>query len=299
MDAFLLLLPDFSLIALGVLLRRFGGFDDIFWPGLEKLVYFVLFPALLFSALAGAEIDFDTTLPLFMTGAVVMLTGFGLGLAGRPIMGVSGLTYASRLQCAYRFNTYIGMAIAGKVHGLAGFATMGVLCGTMVPIANLMAVGMLARHGETSVVRELLKNPLILATLAGLAFNVAGLSLPVPGRDALARLADASIALGLLAVGAALRWGRIGGHWGGTLWIMVVKLVCLPAVTWLVAPLFGLEGVARDVAVMFAALPSASSAYILAMRMGGDGPGVAWLISATTVAAVATLTFWLGVLGTG
>ena len=71
MDAFLLLLPDFSLIALGVLLRRFGGFDDIFWPGLEKLVYFVLFPALLFSALAGAEIDFDTTLPLFMTGAVV------------------------------------------------------------------------------------------------------------------------------------------------------------------------------------------------------------------------------------
>ena len=299
MDAFLLLLPDFSLIALGVLLRRYGGFDGGFWPGLEKLVYFVLFPALLFSALAGAEIEFDTTLPLFMTGSVVMLTGFALGLAGRPFMGVSGVIYASRLQCAYRFNTYIGMAIAGKVHGAAGFATMGVLCGTMVPIANLMAVGMLARHGQTSVVRELLRNPLILATLGGLAFNVAGLTLLTPAHDVLTRLADASIALGLLAVGAALRWGRIGGHWGGTVWMMAVKLVCLPALTWFVAPLFGLEGVARDVAVMFAALPSASSAYILAMRMGGDGPGVAWLISATTLAAVATLTFWLGLLEAG
>lgn len=299
MDAFLLLLPDFSLIALGVLLRRFGGFDDRFWPGLEKLVYFVLFPALLFTALAGAKIDVDTTLPLFMTGVVVMLTGFGLGLAGRPLMGVSGLTYASRLQCAYRFNTYIGMAVAGTVHGAGGLATMGVLCGTMVPIANLMAVGMLARHGQTSVVRELLRNPLILATLAGLVFNVAGLTLAVPAREVLGRLADASIALGLLAVGAALRWGRIGGHWGGTVWLMGVKLVCLPALTWFVAPRLGLEGVARDVAVMFAALPSASSAYILAMRMGGDGPGVAWLISATTLAAVATLTFWLGLIGVG
>lgn len=296
MDAFLLLLPDFSLIALGVLLRRYGGFDGGFWPALEKMVYFVLFPALLFSALAGAKIDFDTTLPLFLTGLVVMFTGFGLGLAGRPFMGVSGVTYASRLQCAYRFNTYIGMAIAGKVHGAAGFATMGVLCGTMVPFANLMAVGMLAHHGQTSVVRELLRNPLILATLSGLAFNLAGLTLVTPAHDVLARLADASIALGLLAVGAALRWGRIGGHWGGMLWIMMVKLVCLPTLTWFVAPLFGLEGVARDVAVMFAALPSASSAYILAMRMGGDGPGVAWLISATTLAAVASLTFWLGLL---
>lgn len=296
METFLLLLPDFSLILLGVVLRRHGGFVDGFWAGLEKLVYFVLFPALLFSALARARIDLETTLPLFAAGALVMGSGFALGLAGRPFMGLSSLAFASRLQCAYRFNTYIGMAVAGKVHGAAGIAAMGVMCGTMVPFANIMAVSMLARHGQGGVWRELARNPLIQATLAGLAFNAAGLTLVAPAQHFLARLADASIALGLIAVGAALRWGHAEGNWYGSLWIALVKLMCLPAIVWFAAAWLGLSGVPRDVAVLFAALPSASSAYILAMRMGGDGPGVAWLISATTLAAMPTLTLWLGLL---
>ena len=212
METFLLLLPDFSLILLGVVLRRHGGFVDGFWAGLEKLVYFVLFPALLFSALARARIDLETTLPLFAAGALVMGSGFALGLAGRPFMGLSSLAFASRLQCAYRFNTYIGMAVAGKVHGAAGIAAMGVVCGTMVPFANIMAVSMLARHGQGGVWRELARNPLIQATLAGLAFNAAGLTLVAPAQHFLARLADASIALGLIAVGAALRWGACRGQ---------------------------------------------------------------------------------------
>ena len=75
-----------------------------------------------------------------------------------------------------------------------------------------------------------------------------------------------------------------------------VKLLALPAIAWGLASLLGLTGTAFVTAVLFAALPTASSAYILAMRMGGDGPGVAWLISATTVAAAVTLTAWLALL---
>ncbi len=299
MDTFLLLLPDFSLILLGSLLFRRGGFGAGFWAGLEKLVYFVLFPALLFGALARVQISFETTLPLFLSGLVVMVGGFLLGLAPRRWMGLMPMAFASRVQCAYRFNTYIGMAVAGKVYGAAGLATMGVLCGTMVPFANLMAVSMLARHGQGRIVRELTRNPLILATLAGLLFNVLGLSLPEPVAGFLGRLADASIALGLLAVGAALRWGHVGGHWGGSVWIAAVKLLALPAIAWFASDALGLVGVARGVAVLFASLPSASSAYILATRMGGDGPGVAWLISATTLAAMPTMAFWLGLLRGG
>jgi malonate transporter len=293
---FLLLLPDFALIVLGALLRRHLNLGEGFWVGLEKLVYFVLFPALLFGALLRAQIDWASAAPLFACGLVTMVSGFLLGLAGRPFAGLPPMAFASRLQCAYRFNTYVGMAVAGKVYGAAGIATMGALAGAMVPFANIMAVGMLARHGQGSLLRELSRNPLVLATVAGLLCNVLGLALPLPAQQFLQRLADASIALGLLAVGAALRWGRNEGHWAGSLWVLVVKLLILPAVAWGVARQVGLEGLALQVAVLFAALPSASSAYILAMRMGGDGPGVAWLISATTVAAVFTLTFWLSLL---
>lgn len=296
MQSLLLLLPDFSLILLGALLRRRLLGDVGFWTGVEKLVYFILFPALLFNAMASAEIDAGGALPLFLAGLAVMGSGFALGWIGRPFMGLDAMGFASRLQCAYRFNTYIGIAVAGKLHGAAGVALMGGLCGAMVPFANVMAVGMMARHGQGSLWRELSRNPLVIATIAGLMFNVAGFDLATPVQFFLKRLGDAAVALGLLAVGAALRWGKVGGRWAGSAWLVSVKLLLLPAIAWIVGRALGLEGIAFDTVVLFAALPSASSAYILAMRMGGDGPGVAWLISATTLLAVLSLTFWLQLL---
>lgn len=296
MQSLLLLLPDFGLIVLGVLLRRTLLEAEPFWQGVEKLVYFVLFPALLFNALAGATLDPRAALPLFGAGLATMLAGFALGWGGRPLMGLSAIGFASRLQCAYRFNTYIGIAIAGKLHGAAGVATMGALCGVMVPFANILAVGMLARHGQAGVLRELSRNPLVLATLAGLAVNLAGWDVPEPAHAFLKRMGDAAVALGLLAVGAALRWGEAGGRLGGAAWLVAVKLVAMPAVAWGLGRALGIEGIAFDVLIMFAALPSASSAYILAMRMGGDGKGVAWLISATTLLAVVSMSVWLSLL---
>lgn len=296
MQSLLLLLPDFSLILLGAGLRRRLVPDGAFWAGVERLVYFILFPALLFNAMAGADLDPGKALPLFLAGLGVMVAGFVLGWLGRPLMGLDAIGFASRLQCAYRFNTYIGIAVAGKLHGAAGVAMMGALCGAMVPFANIMAVGMLARHGQGGLLRELMRNPLVLATLAGLAVNLSGVALAEPFQFFLKRLGDAAVALGLLAVGSALRWGEAGGQWAGSAWLVSVKLMLLPAFAWALGRQLGLGGLTFDTLVMFAALPSASSAYILAMRMGGDGPGVAWLISVTTLLAVASLTFWLQLL---
>jgi len=174
MQSFLLLLPDFALIALGVVLRHYAGLEEGFWQGVEKLVYFVLFPALLFNALARAQIDLHTFAPLFAVGLLTMGSGLVLGLLGRPLMGLGAMAFASRLQCAYRFNTYIGIAVAGKFGGAAGVAAMGALCGAMVPFANMAAVGFLAHHGQGRLGRELVRNPLIIATLAGMAFTRAG-----------------------------------------------------------------------------------------------------------------------------
>lgn len=296
MQSFLLLLPDFALIALGAGLRRYFGLADAFWTGVEKLVYFIFFPALLFHALARASIDVAAMGPLLVVGLLTMASGLLLGLFARPLMGLDAMAFASRLQCAYRFNTYIGIAVAGKLAGGVGVATMGALCGAMVPFANMAAVAALVRHGQGRLWHELARNPLIIATLAGLAFNLAGAQLPAPVVPFLQRLADAAVTLGLLAVGAALRVGRSEGGRFATPYFCVVKLLALPMIAWWLGRAMGLTGVAFQVAVLFAALPTASSAYILAMRMGGDGPGVARLISATTVAAAVTLTGWLALL---
>lgn len=294
MHTALALLPDFALILLGYGLRRAMALGDHFWTGLEKLVYFVLFPALLFNAITKTPLSF-AAVPLIGTGAAAMAGAMLLAIVARPLMKITPISFASQFQCAFRFNSYIGLAVAAKLHGAAGIAAMGLLAGSLVPFANFAAVGMLARHGETTVWRELAKNPLFLATLVALLWNLAGLGVPAPVGQFLGRLAEAAIALGLLAVGAALKLrGALGlGGRGAAAWFLAVKLLAMPAIALLTACSIGLSGVHFDVAIAFAALPTASSAYILAQRMGGDGARVAWLISASTLLGMVTLPLWL------
>ncbi len=75
-------------------------------------------------------------------------------------------------------------------------------------------------------------------------------------------------------------------------WFLAVKLLALPVLALAVGAWLGLSGLNYQVVVLFAALPTASSAYILAVRMGGDGRSVAWLISVSTLASMVTLPLW-------
>jgi predicted permease len=291
----LALLPDFALILLGSALRRGLHLGDHFWSGLEKLIYFVLFPALLFNGLVKTHIDWSAAGPLLAVALGAMLSGMALGLGAR-LFRLTPMSFASQYQCAFRFNSYIGLAVAGKLYGVTGIATMAIVVGVMVPPANMAAVWMLARHGEASVWRELVRNPLILATVAGTAANVAGFEPPEALLQFLGRLGEAAVALGLLAVGAGLRVGhaRVGASGAAAAaYLLAVKLVALPLVTLGLIRWAGLAGVYADVALVFSALPTASSAYILAQRMGGDGARVAWLISVGTVLGMLSLPFWL------
>ena len=292
MNTALLLFPDFALILLGAAIRRWMHLGDHFWSGVEKLVYFILFPALLINAIIKTRLDLGAAMPLLATAFTAMAGGMLLGLIPRPFSRLPALTYASMFQCAYRFNSYIALAVAGMLFGAPGIATMGLIVGAAVPFANLVSVWMLARHGEVGLWREVARNPLIWGTATGFLLNLAGFVPPAPLQAFLGRLADASIALGLITVGAALRLESTPGAGGFSLWLAAVKLLALPLVAIGVGSLLGLSGLNYQVAVLFAALPTASSAYILAMRMGGDGKSVASLISATTLGSMLTLPLW-------
>jgi len=288
----LLLSPDFALILLGAGIRRWMHLGDHFWSGVEKLVYFILFPALLINAIVKTRLDLGAALPLLATALAAMVGGMLLGLLAKPVARLPELTFASLFQCGYRFNSYIALAVAGMLFGAPGIATMGLIVGAAVPLANLVSVWMLARHGDAGLWREVARNPLIWGTAAGFLLNLAGFAPPAPVQSFLGRLADASIALGLITVGAALRLEGMPGVRGISLWLLAVKLLALPLIAAGAGRLLGLDGLNYRVVVLFAALPTASSAYILATRMGGDGRSVAWLISATTLGSMLTLPLW-------
>jgi hypothetical protein len=291
-----LLAPDFLLIALGFLLRRSAQFSDEFWTGLEKAVYFVFFPALLFKALARAHVESGSAAALLGAGLAATFAGMVLAYAARRLFSASAASHASAFQCGFRFNSYVGFALLGRLYGEAGIAAMAILQSVMVTVVNVAAVWALAQHAKTGAFRELVRNPLIIATLFGMAWNIAGLPLPRVASDTFGLLAQSALPLGLIAVGGSIRTTGPTTLAGLSAYLTAVKLLAVPAVAWVLATALGMSGVYRDAAVLFAALPASPSAFILASRMGGDGPLVACILTLQIVIAGATLPLWLAML---
>jgi malonate transporter and related proteins len=292
----LLILPNFVLILAGLALARGFDYGRGFWEGLEKLVYFVLFPALLLRSLAISELDLANVGKSVACAAGIMLLAMALSWLARPLFRVEAKVAASCFQCAFRFNTYIGLAVAGSVFGSAGVATAAILFGAMIPLANLGAVGMLAAHARTNLWLELARNPLVMSTLAGFAWNLSGVGMPGFLDHTLHLLGQSALPAGLLAVGAALRIERGQAGVAAHAWWLGVKLAAMPLAAWGCVRWLGLSGSEAGILVLWAALPSASSAYILAVRMGGDGPSVATQVTTGTVIAMASIPAWMAIL---
>jgi malonate transporter and related proteins len=188
-------------------------------------------------------------------------------------------------------------ALIGRLHGAPGVARMSLLPGIAIPVVNVVAIGSLA-HRTGNIAREMARNPLILGTVSGIAFSVAGLELPDFGWDILTRLGTATLPLALLAVGAGLRLEGAGPeHRAPIVWWTTVRLAAIPAAAWVIGTTLSLDPVSLHTAVLFAALPPATSAYILAARMNADARIAAVLISAGTLTAMATLPLWLVLAG--
>lgn len=297
MSILTLLAPDFLLIALGFALRRWSQFADEFWVGLEKAVYFVFFPALLFKALAQAQIEFASAAALLEAGGAAIFGGMLLGYAARWLLRASPVAHASAFQCAFRFNSYVGFAVLGRLHAEAGIAAMAILQGVLVTVVNVAAVWALARHASSNIAAELVRNPLIIATLLGITWNLAALPLPEIAAHTVTLLAQAALPLGLIAVGASIRPGAAARDRGLTAYVTAVKLLAVPAIAYAAVTALGLTGLYRDAAVLFAALPASPTSFILAARMGGDGALVARILTVQIIAAGATLPLWLAILG--
>jgi predicted permease len=292
----LLLLPDFLLIALGALVKRVRVFDAPFWRGLERFVYFVLFPALLFRSLATSTMSLGDASRLVVVGVLFTGAGIALSALARPLLGLARPTFAACFQCAFRFNTYIALAAASRLAGAEAVAAISLLIGVLVPLVNVAAVAMLAPNRGKGVWLAIARNPLVIACVAGLAWNAAGIPMPEVVARTLELLAAAALPLGLIAAGAGLEFVlgtlplRAIAWWNG------IKLGALPAIAFGLSILFGLSTLERQVAVLMAAVPTAPSAYILAMQMNGVGAPVALLISSGTLLAIVTLPLWLALI---
>jgi malonate transporter and related proteins len=292
-----LLFPDFSLIAIGWLLCRYTALDRKVWDQVESLVYYFLFPTLLFHSIVRSPLDFGATSSLLMAGVGVSLCGVALAYALPWVPGIGShldrRDHAASVQVAFRFNSFICLAMAERLAGPEGLLLIAVLIGVCVPMMNIAAVWPMTRHAQTGFARQLVRNPLIVATVAGLLANVLGFTVPGWLTPTLSRIGAASLALGLLAAGAGMQFATLGRGKVLAASVLSIRHFILPLVAWGLARWLRLDAAQASVLMAFSAVPTASSAYVLAQRMGHNGAFVAGLVTMSTVLGVVSLPFAL------
>jgi predicted permease len=295
-----LLFPDFSLILCGYLICRYTALNRTVWQPVESLVYYLLFPVLLFQSIVKSPIDLNAASGLMAAGLISGLCGIGLAYAlpHLPWLGkhLDPRDHAASAQVAFRFNSFIGLALAERVAGSQGLLMIAVLIGVCVPLFNVAAVWPMARQGKHSFARELLRNPLILATATGLAANLLGFRIPGWMEPTVNRIGAASLALGLMAAGAGMQFGLLQRSKLLSLSVLSIRHLLQPLIALGVALLLRLDPVQTTVLLAFSALPTASTCYVLAARMGYNGPYVAGLVTISTLLGLVSLPFALGML---
>ncbi|MCA3572614.1 MAG: AEC family transporter [Aestuariivirga sp.] len=304
---FLALLPVFIVILVGFALRRFKVIGEAQWAGLDQLCYFVLFPAIIFKEIAAADF---TGVPVFrMAGAMMLAVIVMIGLLvifSRPLskgLGIGGPQFTSLVQGAARWHTFIAFAIIPLQFGPAALSLGAVSAAAMTPLLNILCVMVMARFAgdaqvsARSLALSIIRNPFVFSSLGGVAWQVSGLTMPAMGLQVLDMIGRGALGLALLTVGAGLKLGDAISGWPPVAAAVVLKLLAMPLLMAGSLLLMGVEGQAFAVAMLCAAVPTGSGAYVLARQMGGDAPMVANMLTLQVIFAAVTIPLVLHLAG--
>jgi predicted permease len=296
------ILPIFVIILLGWSLRRLDFMQEGFIKPANRLVYYVAIPAMIFREIAEAELVQHFSLVLVATTLVplILVAIIGLILVG----GIKLQRYrvGSFLQCSFHGNLgYIGLAVAFYFLGDQGFTRASILAGFVMLLQNFLAVVALSRFNKEpdhkistlSLVRRVLLNPVIISAMAGMAFSLTGLDLPVILDRSLKILGGMALPLALLVIGTSISFAQMREQLRLTALIGVLKLLLLPATGLILFHLLDLQRIEYLPALILLASPTATVSYVMASEMAGDTDMATAAISVTTLVSAVTFTLWL------
>jgi len=295
MSGFLVaLMPVIAIATLGHVLSIRRWIPAESWRAIERLSFLILLPALVVRTLANAPFE---TAPWKLATALILaqFAMAGVGWLARYLPGMQRPAIGSIIQSNVRWNTMIGLSIGGLLYGEEGLALVAIAAAVMIPTANVLSVYALVSHADQPhgpvprPIVALVKNPIVIACVVGLALAGTNIGLPDLLDDCLKILGDAAVALGLLSAGAGVDLSALKRAGPRTFTWATVRLVGLPLFAIGFSLVLGLTGVPLLIAVICAATPTATSSYILAKELGGDAPLAANLLAVETLLAMITM----------
>lgn len=229
---------------------------------------------------------------------IIAIAAFSL----KSLLRLENKLFTSVFQGGTRYNSYVFIALSQSLFGSEGVALSGIFVAYMIIATNIISVLVLNKYGSNkkdnlSIFKSLAKNPLIIAAATGCILSSLDITISNPTRAYMTYLANAATPLSLMSVGAGLlitletKKLIAIGH------TIILKLVAMPILTFLFLKLLNASGAIAGIAMLYASMPTAGNAYILARQMGGDAESMASIITWTTVTSIVTITFTMGIWG--
>jgi malonate transporter and related proteins len=299
---FFCIIPIFLIIAIGYVIKN--NFIDLpdFWRGSEKITYYLLFPALLINALVTANMQQDLHVIILPLILATLVLGFTLILFQKKLK-IEKKSFTSYFQGSVRYNSYVFIGVASTLYGVKALPIVAIVIAYMIILTNVFSVIVMSLYLTNdkpnlwTIFKNILKNPLVVSCLIGVVWNKTGMVYPSLIQTLLALLGGAALPLSLLCVGAGLKFGNLAKNIQPIMLTNTAKLVALPILSFIFMSFFSVpNGLIKDIAILYTAVPCAGNAYILAHQMGGDHETMAGIISTTTLFSMLSMPIIMSIL---
>lgn len=306
MENFLLalnvVLPMFFTMSLGVILRKLKWVDENSLNIMNKLIFKVFMSTLLF-------------LNIYNIGDLSVLSAGNLKLLAYTfiiilvILFLAWLFYAFKIkdrkklsvliQGVYRGNFILfGLAIADSLYGKEGLGVVSILTIITIPTFNTLAVIILEYYSgkEISVkklFKQVLKNPLILASIIGVIFIVFKITIPKPIHKTLVDISKIATPLAFIVLGGELKFGNMLKNIKYLISVNILRLIVNPIITLGVGRLLGFDGAEIVALLALSACPTAVSSFTMAKEMGADGDLAGEIVATTSIFSILTIFCWV------
>lgn len=269
-------LPLFLIMAVGYLLRRIGLLDDTVLPKLNSLVFKAFLPMMLFNNIYHSDLESMMNPKLILTAVVSILVIFGVLCLVIPRIEKDGPRRGAMVQGIFRSNYIIfGVPIVSGVFGEQGLGVVSILSAFAIPLFNVLSVVALEifSHGTVNknrIVKGIVTNPLIIASLLGVVFLLAGIPIPTPVEEALADMSAIATPLGLVSLGGFFKFADTKRYLKQLIIVVAGRLVVCPAIFLPVFVSMGFRGVDLMALATMMGAPIAVSSFIMAQQQGAD-----------------------------
>ena len=298
--------PIFLMMLLGLLFRKIGWIDEVFASKMNKFVFLVPLPVLLFEDLATVDFAevWDMKFVLFCFGATLISIAIAAVVSflwkDRSIQG-------EFIQASYRSSAaLLGIAFIQNIYGDAGMAPLMII--GSVPLYNVMAVVVLSffqperkkldRQVWISTLKGIITNPIILGIIAGLLWSALRLPMPSILDKTVSSVGAVATPLGLMAMGATFDIRKAFGRAKPAAVASVMKLFIFAAVFLPVAVWLGFRREQLVAILIMLGSATTVSCYVMARNMGHEGVLTSSTVMLTTLFSAFTVTGWLYILRT-